>query len=125
MAAHRRHHQDLGIAFCRIAMETQELAERPAQQDLFVDRDGLVVDLGNLQAESGLAVVLGETRDDLSARRHRLADPSVSPRVVWAGIDLLQRIGPKTHGLGELTLKFIRVIKHRGADCSFRRLPVT
>ena len=77
VAAHRRHHQHLGIAPRGVAMEAQQLAERLAQQDLFVDRDGLVADLGGLQAERGLGVVLGEPRHDLGAGRHRLAEPGV------------------------------------------------
>ena len=75
-------------------MEAQELAERLAQQDLFVDRDGLVADLGRRQAEGGLAVVLGQPRHDLGARRHRLAEPGVGKRVVGAGVDLLRRRWP-------------------------------
>jgi hypothetical protein len=57
VAAHRRDQQYLGIAPRRVATEVQQLAERLAQQDLFVDRDGLAVDLGRRQAEGGLAVV--------------------------------------------------------------------
>jgi len=112
MAAHRRHDQHFWIASCGVAMEAHELAERLAQQDLFVDRRGLVADLRRLQAELGLAVVLGEPRHDLRARRHRLAEPGAGKRVVGAGIDLLQRVGPKADGLGELTLELIRGVKH-------------
>ena len=112
MAAHRRHDQHLGIAPRRITAEAQKLAERLAQQDLFVDRDGLVADLGGLQTERGLGVVLGEPRHDLGAGRHRLAEPGVGERVVGAGVNLLQRVGPEADGRGELALELIRGIKH-------------
>ncbi len=112
VAAHRRHDQHLGIAMRGVAMEAQELAERLAEQDLFVDRDGLVADLRRLEAELGLGVVLREARHDLGARRHRLAEPGLGQRVVGAGIDLLQRIGPETDRLGELALELVGVIQH-------------
>ena len=112
VAAHRRHHQHLRVASDGVAMEVEELAERLAQQDLFVDRDGLVADLRGLQPERRLAVVLGEARHDLRAGGDRLAEPGVRPRIVGAGIDLLEGAGPHSDGDRELALEFVRLVKH-------------
>ena len=106
----------MGSTLGRVAMEVQQLAERLAQQDLLVDRDGLAVDLGRRQAEGGLAVVARQPRDDLGARRHRLAEPGVGQRVVGAGGGLLEGVGPKPDRLGELTLELVRVIQHIGMN---------
>jgi len=102
-----------------------EVAEWLAQQQFFVDVDGLVVDLRGREAEMGFAVVLGQPRHDLGTRCHRLADPSLGQRIVGAGVGLLEGIGPEPDGIGELPLEFISMIKHVGADCTLARLLVT
>jgi len=59
----------------------QQLAERLAEEDLLVDGHDLVADLGRLQAEGGLAVVLREPCHDLGAGRDRLAEGRMRQRI--------------------------------------------
>ena len=112
VAAHRRHQQNLGVAPRRVAVEVEKVAERLAQQDLFVDLDVLVIDEGSFQAKCGLPEVLGEPRHDLGAGRDRLAEPGFGQGIVGAGVGLLEGIGPEPDGLGELPVKFVSMIKH-------------
>ena len=125
VTAHWRHHQNLGVAPRRVTMEVEKVAERLAQQDLFVDLDILVVDEGGFQAKRGFAEILREPRHDLGACRDRLAEPGFGQGVVGAGIDLLEGIGPEPDGLGEVPVKFISVIKHQAADCTLQGPLVT
>ncbi len=113
MARHRRHDEQLGLAFGRAgAGEVDQPAERLGRLDHLFDRHFLAVDDGEGQIESGFAVRRCGMGEDIEPRCHHVADAGHGKGVGRIAHPFGAESGPRTRAGQQAPLHLIGFVQH-------------